>query len=302
MKRSSVYVIFGLLFLFLISPSLAQQQAPPQAAPVITAQQIKANTYLLKGGMALNTGAFIGTEEVVFIDAKMTEAMAAQMIAEIRKLTPLPIGHIFLTHSDDDHVNGLLGFPHGPTIVSHENARADMVKEKLFQSAQGLACLPSITFSDRVTFYLGNGAKSTRVDLLYFGPGHTDGDAIVYLPGEKVVFMGDLLFNTRDQLIHLHKNGSSFGLVKVLKAILNLDADVFIHGHGNPATKKDIQAHIQSIEERQAKVQALVKEGKTLEGVKKAFNIDDRPAQPGAAVFPSVVEVIYRELTAQKGK
>jgi len=297
MKRSSVYLIFSLLFLLLISPSLAQQQAP-----VITAQQIKGNVYLLKGGLALNTGAFIGTEEVAFIDVKMTEAMAAQMIAAMRNLTPLPIGHIFLTHSDDDHVNGLLGFPQGPTIVSHENARADMVKEKPFQSAQGLACLPSITFSDRVTFYLGKGAESTRIDLLYFGPGHTDGDAIVFFPGEKVAFMGDLFFNTRDQLIHLHKNGSSFGLVKVLKAALKLDADVFIHGHGNPATKKDIQAHIQSIEERQAKVQALVKEGKTLDEVKKAFNIDDRPPQPGAAVYPSVVEVIYRELTAKKEK
>ena len=121
MKRLSVHVVFGLLFLLLVSPSLAQQQTP-----AITAQQIKANTYLLKGGMALNTGAFIGAEEVVFIDAKMTEAMATEMIAEIRKLTPLPIGHIFLTHSDDDHVNGLLGFPHGPAIVSHEKARADM--------------------------------------------------------------------------------------------------------------------------------------------------------------------------------
>jgi len=298
MKRSSFYVVFSLLFFLLISPSLAQQQA----APVITAQQIKGNIYVLKGGVALNIGAFIGTEEVVFIDAKMTEAMAAQMIAEVRKLTPLPIGHIFLTHSDDDHVNGLLGFPHGPTIVSHENARADMVKEKPFQSPQGLDRLPSVTFSDRATFYLGNGAKSTRIDLLYFGPGHTDGDIVVYFPGEKVVFMGDLFFNTRDQLIHLHKNGSSFGLVKALKAILNLDADVFIHGHGNPATKKNIQAHIQSIEERQAKVQALVKEGKTLEEVKKIFNIDDRPAQPGATVYPSVVEVTYRELTAKKEK
>ena len=302
MKRLSVHVVFGLLFLLLVSPSLAQQQTPPQTAPVITVQQIKANTYLLRGGMALNTGAFIGAEEVVFIDAKMTEAMATEMIAEIRKLTPLPIGHIFLTHSDDDHVNGLLGFPHGPAIVSHEKARADMAKEPPLQSPQGLAYLPSVTFSDRVTFYLGKGAKSTRVDVLYFGPGHTDGDAIIYFPGEKVVFMGDLFFNTRDQLIHLHKNGSSFGLVKVLKAILNLDADVFIHGHGNPATKKDIQAHIQSLEERQARVQALVKEGKTLEEVKKAFNIDDRPAQPGAMVLPSVVEVTYRELTAKTGK
>jgi hypothetical protein len=63
-----------------------------------------------------------------------------------------------------------------------------------------------------------------------------------------------------------------------------------------------MQAHIQSIEEKQARVQALVKEGKTLEEVKKVFHIDDRPAQPGAAVYPSVVEVTYRELTEKKGK
>ncbi len=297
MKRLSASMVFSLLFLLLVSTGLAQQQAP-----VITAQPIKPNTYVLKGGMAVNTGAFIGAGEVVLIDAKMTEAMAAQMIGEIGKLTPLPIGHIFLTHSDDDHVNGLLGFPQGPSIVSHENARADMVKEKPFQSSKGLACLPSVTFSNRATFYLGKDANRTRIDVLYFGPGHTDGDAVIFFPAEKVAFIGDLFFNTRDQLIHLHKNGSSFGLVKVLKAILNLDADVFIHGHGNPATKKDIQAHIQSLEERQAKVQALVKEGKTLEEVKKAFNIDDRPAQPGAPVFPSVVEVTYRELAGKTGK
>jgi cyclase len=306
MKRFFVSVIFGLFFLALVSPGLAQQQTPPQAQPVkqvappILVQNIKENIYQLRGAAAANTGVFIGEKEVVAIDSKMTEDGAAQMIAEIRKLTPLPIGHILLTHSDDDHVNGLLGFPQGATIVSHENARADMVKEKVFQSPRGLAYLPSVTFSDRVTFYLGNGSKSTRVDFLYFGPGHTDGDAVVYFPDEKVVFMGDLFFNTRDQLIHLHKNGSSFGLVKVLKAILNLDAEVFLHGHGNSVTKKDIQNHLQSLEERQAKVQALVKEGKTLEEVKKIFGIDDRPAQPGAMVFPSVVEVIYRELTAKK--
>ncbi len=94
MKRLSASMVFGLLFLLLVSTSLAQQQAP-----AITAQQVKPNTYVLKGGMALNTGAFIGAEEVVLIDAKMTEVMAAQIIAEIRKLTPLPISHVFLTHS-----------------------------------------------------------------------------------------------------------------------------------------------------------------------------------------------------------
>jgi cyclase len=306
MKRFSILLLFALFSLPPLSPVLAQQQpaiqaeSPKPAAPVLTVQQIKGNIYLFRGGAAANTGAIIAEKEVIVVDAKMTEPVAAQMAAEIRKLSPLPIGHIFITHSDDDHVNGLLGFPQGATIVSQENARADMVKQKLFQSARGLACLPGVTFSKGVTFYFGSDPGSTRVELLYFGPGHTNGDAIVYLPVEKVVFMGDLFFNTRDQLIHLHKNGGSLGLVKVLKAVLNLDAEVFLHGHGNPVTKADIRKHIQSIEDRQARVQALVKGGKTLGEVKKIYGIDDRPAQPGAMVFPSMVEVIYRELTEKK--
>jgi len=93
-------------------------------------------------------------------------------------------------------------------------------------------------------------------------------------------------------LIHRHKNGTSFGLVKVLKAIMNLDAEIFVHGHGDQATKKDIQNLIQSIEEKQIKIQAMVKGGKTLEQVKKIFNIEDRGMR-----WPSLVEVIYLELT-----
>jgi nicotinate-nucleotide pyrophosphorylase len=85
-----------------------------------------------------------------------------------------------------------------------------------------------------------------------------------------------------------------------LKAILNLDAEIFVHGHGDLATKKDIQNLIQSVEEKQIRIQALVKEGKTLEQVKKIFNIEDRPSQPGGMRWMSLVEVIYLELIEKR--
>jgi glyoxylase-like metal-dependent hydrolase (beta-lactamase superfamily II) len=169
-----------------------------------------------------------------------------------------------------------------------------------FQSAQERAYLPNITFSDRLSLYLGAVLRGTRIDLIYFGPGHTDGDAIVYFPDEKVAFVGDVIFIGRDMLIHRHKNGNSFGLVKVLKAIVNLDAEIFVHGHGDLATKKDIRNLIQSVEEKQIRIQALVKEGKTLEEVKKIFSIEDRPVQPGGMRWMSFVEIIYLELTEKR--
>jgi cyclase len=301
MKRSFVYIFFCLLFLGLVSLTSAQQQTSQQAQPLrqevpaISVQNVKGKIYQLKGGAGANNGFFIGEKEVLAIDAKMTEDAAKQMIAEIRKLTPHPISYIVLTHSDGDHVNGLGGFPQGINIISHEKTRVHM--DKAFQSAQERSYLPNITFSDRLSLYLGGSLRGTRIDLLYFGPAHTDGDALVYFPDEKVAFIGDLIFIGRDMLIHRHKNGSSFGLVKVLKAILNLDAETFVHGHGDLATKKDIQNLIQSVEEKQIRIQALAKEGKTLEQVKKIFNIED---QPGGMRRMSLVEVIYLELTEKK--
>jgi glyoxylase-like metal-dependent hydrolase (beta-lactamase superfamily II) len=304
MKRSFAYVIFCLLFLGLISPSSAQQLTSQQAQPLkqeippISVQNVKGNIYQLKGGMGANTGFFIGEKEVLAIDAKMTEDAAKQMIAEIKKLTPNPISYITLTHSDGDHVNGLMGFPRGINIISHEKTRVHM--DKAFQSARQRAYLPNITFSDRLTLYLDGVLKGTRIDLLYFGPAHTDGDAVVYFPDEKLAFIGDLLFIGRDPLIHRHKNGTSSGLVKVLKAILNLDAEIFVHGHGDLATKKDIQSMIQSVGEKQVRIHALVKEGKTLEQVKKIFNIEDQPGEPGGMRWMSLVEVIYLELIEKR--
>jgi glyoxylase-like metal-dependent hydrolase (beta-lactamase superfamily II) len=261
----------------------------------VSIQNVKGNIYQVKGGRDANTGFFISEKEVLAIDTKMTEDTAKQMIAEIKKLTPNPISTITITHSDSDHVNGLVGFPQGTNIISHEKTRVHI--DNAFQSARERAYLPNITFSERLSVYLRGIMRRERIDLFYFGPAHTDGDAVVYFPDEKVAFIGDLIFIDRDPLIHRHKNGSSFGLVKVLKAILNLDAEIFVHGHGDMATKKEILGVIQTIEEKQIKIKVLVKEGKTLDQVKKIFNIEDRP---GAMRWMSLVEVIYLELTEKR--
>lgn len=299
MKRALAKAVFGLLFWGLISSSFAQQQTLPKAQPAkpeiapISVQNIKGNIHQVKGGAGANTGFFIGEKEVLAIDAKMTEDSARQMIAEIKKLTPHPIRYVVLTHSDRDHVNGLVGFPQGIDIIAQEKTRIHM--DKAFQTAQERAFLPNLTFSERLTLHPGGVLPGKRIELIYFGPAHTDGDAVVYFPDEKVAFIGDLIFIGRDMLIHRSKNGNSFGLVKVLKAILGLDAEIFIHGHGDPATKKDIHFLVESIEEKQVKIQALVKEGKTLDQVKSIFHVDERDSR-----WMSLVEVIYRELTEKK--
>jgi len=243
---------FTAISTLIILNARAQQ---PQPEP-LRVQKVRANIYQVQGGSGANTGFFIGESEVLVIDAKMTEESARAMITEIGKLAPHPVRRILLTHSDRDHVNGLAGFPKNLSIIAHEETRRLM--DEAFKEDALRSYLPDITFSERLTLYV----DSTRLELLYFGPAHTCGDAVVYFPAEKVAFVGDLLFIGRDPLIHLAKNGSSFGLVEVLKAVLRLDADAFVTGHSDVAGRADMEALIRSLEEKQAKVKALADQGK----------------------------------------
>jgi len=200
---------------------------------------------------------------------------------------------VVLTHSDGDHVNGLSAFPKGVTVIAHANSRKDM--EAAFKDPKFSALLPYLpnhtltTGSDLYT----DGA---RVTMLYFGPAHTSGDLVVFLPDQKIAFVGDLVFLGRDPLVHREKGGNSFGLAETLKKILALDADTLHLRHNDPLTKADIQGLLASIQEKQAKVKALVQQGKSLDEIKAALGVVDAP---GAAArrWPSFVEVVYLDLT-----
>lgn len=290
MKNIKSTILGALFALTTVNPGFSQQ---PSAA--ISAEKLADNVYIVKGGVA-NTGFIVGEKEVAVIDAQMTADAAAKMIAEIKKVTSKPITKVILTHSDGDHVNGLAGFPQGLEIVSHAQAKNEMADAFKNPNAQSLQpYLPTRTFTDRMNFDIA----PERVQLLYFGPAHTSGDIVVFLPDRKVAFVGDLVFLGRDPLIHRQKGGNSTGLLKNLKAILDLGADRYISGHNDPLSRRDVESAMKNIQEKQDKVRSLVQAGKSLEEVKKEFGIPAAPAKPGGFSFPSLVEVMYLELTAK---
>jgi len=293
MKKIIILCGFTLAAVSLGWNGFASQQ-PPQPQPV-TVQTIKGGIYMLKGGSGANGGFFVGAKGVVVIDAKMTADAAKQAIAEIRKVTPLPLTHLLITHSDLDHVNGLGGFPPGLKILAHAQTKKDM--DEAFQKDEALkpllAYLPNQTFSG--DFDLKGLGEEIR--LLYFGPAHTSGDIAVFFPVEKVVFIGDLAFIGRDPLIHKQKGGSSFGLVKALKGLLALDAETYIAGHNDPLTKKDLEGLMTSVEEKQAKIKDMIKAGRSLDEIKKALGVPDDTGAPAGRRRPCLVEIIYQDLT-----
>jgi glyoxylase-like metal-dependent hydrolase (beta-lactamase superfamily II) len=289
---SGALAIGAIVLCSCILPTLSQQSPQPMSV-----QALKGSIYWVEGGGGANAGFWIGPKSVVVVDAKMTAEAAREMLTKIKELTSLPVQAVILTHSDGDHVNGLAGFPAGLTVVSSEGTKAEMEKAFLDDNLAGLRpFLPSVTFKDAKDLFLAGGT----IRLLTFGPAHTSGDTVVLFPAERVAFIGDLAFVGRDPLIHRGKGGTSFGLVKTLAAILELEADLFVPGHGKPLAKTEIETLRRSIEEKQAKIKDLVDRGKSLDDVKAAFGIGSETTPPGGRRWPSLVEVIYLDLTEKK--
>jgi glyoxylase-like metal-dependent hydrolase (beta-lactamase superfamily II) len=280
------------LSLALLLSALATTASATTPIPPLAVRQVRGGIHEVTGGTVNNTGFFVGEHEVVVIDAKMTEAATREVVAQIKKLTPKPITFVALTHSDRDHVGGLAGYPFSARIISHENARRDLEQAKEFPRAQR----PQLTFTGEMDLHLAGA----RVRLLHFGPAHTDGDVVVYFPAAKVAFVGDILNSGSAPAIHRHKRGSATGLVKVLKAVLRLDADTFVRGHGPAASRTDIEARIREIEATQGKVKALVAQKRSLAAVKQALRVVDAPVPKGGHRWPSLVETVYRELTEKQ--
>jgi len=266
----------------------------PSSTAALTAEEIADGIYIVRGGVA-NTGFVVGDSEVLAIDAEMTADQAKEMIAEIKKVTSKPLAKMVLTHSDGDHISGLIGFPQGLDIISSVKAKEEMEAALKASDSQALQpYLPTRTFSDKLDIDLA----PEHIQLLHFGPAHTSGDAVVYFPAKKLAFVGDLVFVGRDPLIHRHKDGTASGLIKTLQALLQLDADRYVPGHGDIVSKSEIKAVLKNLQEKQTKIKSMIQDGKSLEETKKAFGIADSSAKGGMR-FPSLVETIYLELSAK---
>jgi glyoxylase-like metal-dependent hydrolase (beta-lactamase superfamily II) len=244
---------------------------------------------MFTGGRGANTGAYIGEKEVLLIDSKQDSASVGQVLAAIKKLTNSPVTRLVNTHADGDHVFGNRFQPAGVTFIAHENC----LKEFFVPSMNGTpsdwnnpalkAFLPSVTYKDRMDLQVG----AKRIELYYFGVGHTTGDTVVYFPDEKVAFIGDQIFTTRVQIIHAYKGGSSFGEVAALEKMLStIDAQKFVCGHNDVIDRAAVRNHIAQMKALQKKVLDLKMKGQSIEEVQKQCEQNQS----------ALVQTIYNEI------
>lgn len=269
-----------------------QRQPPP---PPLKVMPLKAGVYWTSGGAGGNTGFIVGQNGVIVIDAKMTAESAREFLADIAKVTHKPVTHVILTHSDPDHVNGLMGFPKGLSIVSHENCRQEM-EEALADAPANMAPLRDYIPTQTVSNTQDVTIDGVHLRLLHFAPGHTSGDLMVYLPDEKILFTGDILtMQFPYPLIHREKHGSSQGWIANMGGLLAVDADIFVPGHGDLQSKPVLEKRLADAEARRAEIAKMFADGKSLHQVREAVG-DAQPRTPLA----TYTEVVYREESARQ--
>ena len=249
-----------------------------------------------KGG----TIAYLPTTEGWVVVDSQFPAQAQHLLDALKKTNDKPIRLLLNTHHHGDHSSGNIAFKglvgH---VVAHENSRKNQqtVAEKAKTEANQL--YPDVTFADGWKQKVGG----ERLRAHYFGPGHTDGDAVIHFEHANVAHLGDLVFNRRypfvDRSAGANVQSWIAGLDKTMKTFDN--QTLFVFGHAFDlekitGTQEDIKAFQDYLEKLLVFVGREIKAGKSKEEVAKATAVPGVTEWQGDGIARSL-QAAYEELS-----
>ena len=228
---------------------MASLGAQAQALKRLELQRVSARTWFVQGQSAMgsaanenfisNAGVVVGDKAVMVVDALGSPHLATLLNEAIRRITPLPITHVVVTHYHADHIYGLQVFKaQGAQVLAHASAseyinsdtarlRLQASREELFpwidETTQVVS--PDVTLDKRRVIDLGG----VQAVLLHAGPAHTPEDVMVQVPSEGVLFAGDLVFRGRVPYVG---QADSAQWVAALEQLLSLKPNTLVPGHG----------------------------------------------------------------------
>jgi len=238
-------VFFGAALAQTTKPIDAIQLKPVQVAP---------HTYFVQGfpemgnssnqNFISNAGFVVTPKGVVVIDALGSPILAKKLIAEIARITPQKVVAVIVSHYHADHVYGLQEFKkigakiyaqgEGRNYLSSETAKQRLIASRIdfapWVNANTQLVAADVWIDQKTKLNIGGiEFLVTRV-----GPAHAPEDLMVYVPSEKVLFAGDLVFRGRIPFVG---NADSKGWISALDEIEKLKPQVVIPGHGAYSTK-----------------------------------------------------------------
>jgi cyclase len=218
---------------------VAASQQRPRIPPTGTIKKVRDNLYVIPGAGG-NTTVFVTQGGVVLVDTKLPNNGEA-ILNQVRRVTDKPVTTIINTHTHPDHIGSNDYFPASVDVVTHENTRKWMAANPRVSSNPVM--MPDRTFTDRMT--LGSGDE--RIELYYFGAGHTDGDAFIVFPASRTMAAGDIFAWKMAPLIDPMAGGSVLALPETLEKAANgiPNVDTVIEGHGDVNTWEGFRDYVQ---------------------------------------------------------
>ena len=314
------------LALALATGAAAQRQpaAPGTAASQVRSMHVQGNVWMLHSATA-NAAVQIGEDGVLVVDT-MTEALADDLVAEIRRLAGTkPIRWIINTHVHPDHTGGNLKVAEAgesiiagnfaaqagqasanyAQIIAHENVLARMATPQGNQPAPPTMAQPSETFfvPEFDMHFNGEG-----IQLIHVPNAHSDGDVMVFFRKSDVLVAGDLFLTTTFPVVNLQQDGNLNGVVAALNRIIDVTipkekqegGTYVIPGHGRLADEADVVEYRDMTTILRDRIQDAVQKGMTLDQVKAARLVRDYEGRYGARqglwTTDAFVEAAYRSL------
>ncbi|ADP78505.1 MBL fold metallo-hydrolase [Pseudofrankia inefficax] len=185
-----------------------------------------------------NAGAVGGAEGLLVIDTCATADRTQRFLTALADATGgAPIRLAVNTHQHGDHTYGNSLLPAATVLIGHEEMREGLRTDFIIDGCPAFWApvpdwgpierrLPDVAITASTTVYVGE----RRVDLLHpGGPAHTTGDLVAWLPDDRVLFAGDLVFAGLTPLVFM---GSVTGALAAVDWLADLEPEVIVPGHG----------------------------------------------------------------------
>jgi glyoxylase-like metal-dependent hydrolase (beta-lactamase superfamily II) len=176
------------------------------------------------------------------------------------------------THWHQDHTGGNAYWAgEGAIIIAHDNVRARM-QVGLNNKALGVVfppspveALPVMTFDSAFSLYF----NAEAIVVEHLTAGHTDGDSIVRFTNANVIHLGDHFFNGRFPFVDIESGGNVLSYTdNIAKILASVDESVqIVPGHGPLASKADLRAYYQMLQETTQFVRSALEDGQTIESI-----------------------------------
>lgn len=251
-------------------PAPANEAARPAPRPVapVTIKQLRDNVYAALGGAGGVSGVVVGDKGVIVIDAKQTPDSAAQTIARIGEITPKPVTTIILTGNGGEGIPGLAAYPAGLKIIAHATTQKALERLAATNARNQAPAdkMPNVLIKDDRKLL---NLEGVRMVFLHIAPSHTVAESSVYLPDQRVVFTGYVAQARPDfPVIHPDQDGSAEGWMKFVKALINVDADIYVLGPGDIWTKAQMEQRLATQQAVYAQIKSLVAAGKNRDEIR----------------------------------